>query len=67
MPTDDNSIIVPAKKTLENVEDGTPTDVEDIMTPSLDVNAPMYDVLGRIVDKTYRGVVIQNGQAYLLY
>lgn len=33
---------------------------------ALDVNAPMYDVLGRQVDKTYRGIVIQNGQAFLL-
>ena len=32
----------------------------------LDVNAPMYDVLGRQVDATYRGVVIQNGNKYLL-
>ena len=32
----------------------------------LDINAPMYDVLGRPVDKTYRGIVIQNGQAFLL-
>ena len=28
--------------------------------------APMYDVLGRQVDKTYRGIVIQNGQAFLV-
>jgi uncharacterized protein YjdB len=32
----------------------------------LDMNAPMYDVLGRQVDHTYRGVVIQNGNKYLL-
>ena len=32
----------------------------------LDINAPMYDVLGRQVDKTYRGIVIQNGHKYLL-
>ena len=32
----------------------------------LDINAPMYDVLGRQVDKTYRGIVIQNGQAFLI-
>jgi hypothetical protein len=33
---------------------------------TLDINAPMYDVLGRQVNKTYRGIVIQNGQAFLL-
>ena len=32
----------------------------------LDINAPMYDVLGRQVDKDYRGVIIQNGNKYLL-
>ena len=32
----------------------------------LDLNAPMYDVLGRQVDPTYRGIVIQNGQSFLL-
>ena len=43
------------------------TAVEDIYAEAgLDVNAPMYDVLGRLVDKTYKGVVIQNGQSFLL-
>ena len=43
----------------------TSTDVENIR-PALDVNAPMYDVLGRQVDTTYRGIIIQNGNKYLL-
>ena len=43
------------------------TAVEDIYAETgLDINAPMYDVLGRLVDKTYKGVVIQNGQSFLL-
>ncbi|MBR1808894.1 MAG: hypothetical protein IJ776_05870 [Paludibacteraceae bacterium] len=33
---------------------------------TLDVNAPMYNVLGSQVDKSYKGVVIQNGRKYLL-
>ena len=46
---------------------GTPSSVEDIKnTTGLDLNAPMYDVLGRQVDKTYRGIIIQNGNKYLL-
>ena len=46
---------------------GTYTSVEDIKNAiGLDLNAPMYDILGRQVDKTYRGIVIQNGQAFLL-
>ena len=32
----------------------------------LDVDAPMYDILGRQVDNTYKGIVIQNGNKYLL-
>lgn len=43
----------------------TPDAVENIVVP-LDIQAPMYDVLGRQVDRTYRGIVIQNGQTYLL-
>ena len=43
----------------------TPNAVENITLP-IDLHAPMYDVLGRQVDCTYRGIVIQNGQTYLL-
>ena len=47
------------------VTDGT--SVEDIKEATgLDLNAPMYDVVGRQVDKNYRGIVIQNGNKYLL-
>ena len=46
---------------------GTPSSVEDIKRETgLDLNAPMYDVVGRQVDNTYRGIVIQNGNKYLL-
>ena len=41
------------------------TDIENVR-PALNVNAPMYDVLGRQVDATYRGIIIQNGNKYLL-
>jgi len=34
--------------------------------PVLDRNAPMYDILGRKINDTYRGIVIQNGHKYLL-
>ena len=47
------------------VSDGT--SVEDIKTTTgLDLNAPMYDVVGRQVDASYRGIIIQNGNKYLL-
>ena len=41
------------------------TSLENVR-PALDINAPMYDVLGRQVDATYRGIIIQNGNKYLL-
>ena len=41
------------------------TGVENVR-PALDLDAPMYDVLGRQVDATYRGIIIQNGNKYLL-
>jgi uncharacterized repeat protein (TIGR02543 family) len=44
----------------------TSTDVEQVVRPALDMDAPMYDVLGRRVDATYRGIIIQNGNKYLL-
>ncbi len=34
--------------------------------PALDSNAPMFDLFGRKVNDTYRGVVIQEGHKYLL-
>ena len=39
---------------------------EVVVRPELNTNEPMYDVLGRQVDKTYRGIIIQNGNKYLL-
>ena len=44
----------------------TSTDVEQVVRPALDLDAPMYDVLGRQVDASYRGIIIQNGNKYLL-
>lgn len=45
------------------------TDVEDVVspdTPKLDINQPMYNMLGQPVNATYRGIVIQNGNKYLI-
>ncbi len=42
-----------------------PNAVENIALP-FDYHAPMYDLLGRPVDCTFRGIVIQNGQTFLL-
>ena len=67
LPKEENVTVVPAKKALTVVVGQEGTAVENIQTEAkLDLNAPMYDVLGRIVDKNYRGIVLQNGQAFLL-
>jgi uncharacterized repeat protein (TIGR02543 family) len=44
---------------------GTTTDLENVR-PALDINAPMYDILGRQVDTSYRGIIIQGGHKFLL-
>lgn len=67
LPKAENITIVPARKALTVVPKGEETDVDEVAAPVvLDMNAPMYDVLGRQVDKTYKGIVIQNGNKYLL-
>ena len=43
----------------------TGTNIENLTSP-LDLSAPMYDLLGRPVPRTYRGIVIQNGQSFLI-
>ncbi len=42
-----------------------PTGVENIAR-ELDLNAPMYNVLGTPVGKDYKGIVIQNGRKYII-
>lgn len=45
-----------------------PAEIEqaEIEKPMLDKYAPMYNVMGQKVDASYKGVVIQNGNKYLL-
>lgn len=50
------------------VIDCTSTGVEDILQediPMLNIDCPMYNILGQQVNATYRGIVIQNGHKYL--
>ena len=42
-----------------------PQAIENV-NAQLDPSAPMYDILGRQVGASYKGIVIQNGQKYLL-
>ena len=67
LPKEENVTVVPAKQALTVVVGNGGSGVENVVKEAtLDMNAPMYDVLGRVVDKTYKGIVIQNGQSYLL-
>ncbi len=40
----------------------TPSDIEIVPNNTLDLSAPMYDILGRRVDAHYEGIIIQNGR-----
>ena len=67
MPTAENAIVIPAKTALADATEPEPdTAIENVENATLDLNAPMYDVLGRQVDKNYRGVVIQKGRVFML-
>ena len=67
MPTAENALVIPAKTALSDATAPDPdTAIDNVENATLDLNAPMYDVLGRKVDKSYRGIVIQNGQAFLI-
>ncbi len=43
-----------------------PASIENVFMP-LDLEAPMYDLLGRPVGKGYHGIVIQNGNKYMVW
>ena len=47
---------------------GNLTEVEEVekdINAGLDLNAPMFDVLGRKVGADYRGIIIQNGKKFI--
>ena len=43
-------------------KEGTGTGIQDIKSQTIDLNAPAYNLAGQKVDKSYKGVVIQNGK-----
>ena len=47
---------------LNGVTDG----IEEVTMSTIDLNAPLYNVSGQRVDKTYKGIVIQNGKKHVL-
>ena len=50
---------LPGKKLVDGGEA-----IENVVY-ELDLNAPMFDLLGRKVTEDYRGVVIQNGHKFI--
>ena len=48
----------------ENVANGINT-LDNLTNSQLDNNAPMYNLAGQRVTKSYKGVVIQNGKKYI--
>ena len=47
---------------------GNITEIEEVekdINAGLDLNAPMFDVLGRKVGADYRGIIIQNGKKFI--
>lgn len=46
-----------------------PTAIENVTAQpaALNLNEPMFNTLGQQVDASFRGIVIQNGQKYLIY
>ena len=53
------------KGTVYAIWESISTSVDNVRW-ELDITAPMYDLLGRQVDANYRGIIIQNGNKYLL-
>ncbi|MBR5688407.1 MAG: carboxypeptidase regulatory-like domain-containing protein [Prevotella sp.] len=47
------------------LEDGETTGIDTVSTDMLDQNAPMYNTAGQRVQKSYKGVVIQNGKKFI--
>ena len=67
LPKADNTTVIPARKSLTVTVQAPLTSLPEARSEVyvFDANAPMYDVLGRQVDNTYKGIVIQNGHKYL--
>lgn len=59
------SIIKGKKDNGEFFLPGPPSAVEEITNNEFDINAPFYDILGKLVkDKNYHGIIFQNGKSF---
>ena len=62
-PAKDQSI----KNSLDQPESSSVIEIEnEPAMPTIDYNAPMYNILGQPVSKDYKGVIIQKGHKFIL-
>ena len=50
---------------IDPVQIDNTTGINTMNAQPLEDNAPMYNLAGQRVDKTYKGVVIQNGKKFI--
>ena len=46
-------------------DEGVATSIDAVASEQLNVDAPMYNIAGQRVERSYRGVVIQKGKKYV--
>ena len=63
---DKSTAVNPVVINMRELGEAEENALENVVVVPLDLNAPMYNILGQPVDSTYRGVVIQNGHKYML-
>lgn len=61
----ETTIVVTKVYATSKTADEVTAGISHIVTPAANANAPIYNLAGQRVSKTYKGVVIQNGRKYL--
>ncbi|WP_277069737.1 hypothetical protein [Prevotella corporis] len=56
---------VRVKNLTVTLKDKEPAGIETVETISVNENAPMYNLAGQLVNKNFKGVVIQNGKKFI--
>lgn len=49
-----------------NIDEGSPTTIEDIALPTRPVTTVTYNLTGQRVDATYKGLIIKNGRKFVV-
>lgn len=62
---EDDTVVILVEFDLTALDEESAVEIVRVKHP-LDINAPMFNVLGVQVDASYRGIVVQGGQTYLL-